>query len=123
LIEAVVLLPRSALQLLSPADKANGKLSLRKRKRRSDERKRGGKKLRDPTEIAYLEHPPHGTRVNPQRLVQRVVERGAEICGTLSTAPALDAPRRHLERRGRRAMTRPRRRASGAVASRSHPRA
>jgi hypothetical protein len=58
LIEAVVPLPSSALQLLSPANKARRKmsqrkckkLSQRKRKRRRDERKRGGKKLRNPTE-------------------------------------------------------------------------
>jgi hypothetical protein len=50
LVEAVVPLPSSALQLLSPANKARGKLSQRKRKRGRDERKRGGKKLQSPTE-------------------------------------------------------------------------
>jgi hypothetical protein len=45
LVEAVMPIPRSALQLLSPVDKASGKLSQRKRKRERDE---GG--LRNPTE-------------------------------------------------------------------------
>jgi hypothetical protein len=74
LVEAAVPLPSSALQLLSPADKARGKLSWGKRKRGRDERKRGGKELQNPTKIAYLERRPHGTHVNPQCLVQSVVE-------------------------------------------------
>jgi hypothetical protein len=45
LIEAVVPLSGSTLQLLSPVDKAKRKLSQRKCKRERDERKRGGKGL------------------------------------------------------------------------------
>jgi hypothetical protein len=50
LVEAVVPLPSSALQLLSPANKARGRLSQRKRKRGRNEIKRGGNKLQNPIE-------------------------------------------------------------------------
>jgi hypothetical protein len=50
LVEAVVPLLSSTLQLLLPADKAKGKLSQQKRKRGRNERKRGGKKLQNPIE-------------------------------------------------------------------------
>jgi hypothetical protein len=48
LVEVVMPLPGSALQLLSPANEARGKLGQRKRKRERNERKRGGKKLQNP---------------------------------------------------------------------------
>jgi hypothetical protein len=38
-----------------------------------------GEKLQNPTKNAYLENPPHRTLVDPQHLVQRVVERGAIV--------------------------------------------
>jgi hypothetical protein len=50
LVEAVMPLPGSVLQLLSPAKEARGKLSQRKCKRGRNERKRGEKKLQNPTE-------------------------------------------------------------------------
>jgi hypothetical protein len=48
LVEVVMPLPGSTLQLLSPANEARGKLGQRKRKRERNERKRGGKKLQNP---------------------------------------------------------------------------
>jgi hypothetical protein len=48
LVEVVVPLPSSAHQLLSPANKARGKLIQRKRKRGRNEKKRGGKKTPKP---------------------------------------------------------------------------
>jgi hypothetical protein len=74
LVEAVVPLPSLALQLLSPANKARGRLSQRKRKRGRKEKRRGGKNSKTQQKNAHLEHPPRGTCVDPQRLVQRVVE-------------------------------------------------
>jgi hypothetical protein len=74
LVEAVVPLPSSALQLLSPANKARGRLSQRKRKRGRNEKRRGGKNSKTQQKNAHLEHPPRGTCVDPQRLIQRVVE-------------------------------------------------
>jgi hypothetical protein len=75
-VEAVVPLPTSALQLLSPANKARRRLSQRKCKRGRNEKRRGGKNSKTQKKNAYLEHPPRGTYVDPQHLVQCVVERG-----------------------------------------------
>jgi hypothetical protein len=83
LVEADVPLPSSALQLLSPADKARGKLSQRNRKRERDEREGREKTPKSNRKNVYLENPPRGTCMDPQRLVQRVVERGAVVAELL----------------------------------------
>jgi hypothetical protein len=74
LVEAVMPLPISALQLLSPENRTRGKLSQRKRKRGETRKGGEGKNSKTQQKNAYLEHPPRGTCMDPQRLVQRVVE-------------------------------------------------
>jgi hypothetical protein len=80
LVEALIPLPSSALQLLSPVDKARGRTSQGKHKRGGGEGRETPKYNR---KNAYLKDPPRGTRVDPQRLVQRVVERGAVVAELL----------------------------------------
>jgi hypothetical protein len=80
LVEALMPLLSSALQLLSPADKARGRPSQGKHKRRGGE---GGETPKYNRKNAYLEDPPHGTRMDPQRLVQHVVERAAVVAELL----------------------------------------
>jgi hypothetical protein len=74
LVEAVIPLPGSTLQLLSPVDKAREKLSQEKHERGRDEGENS--KFNGNT---YPEDSPGGTPVDPQRLVQRIVERGIVV--------------------------------------------
>jgi hypothetical protein len=83
LVEAVIPLSSAALQLLSLADKARGKLSQKKRKCGRDGREGREKTRKSNRKNAYLERPPRGTCVDPQRLVQRVVEQGAVVAELL----------------------------------------
>jgi hypothetical protein len=69
LSEAVVPCPSSALQLLSPEVKNAGERGIRKHSNTKGMRERAS----NPTENTYLEDPPRGTPVDPQRLGQRIV--------------------------------------------------
>jgi hypothetical protein len=74
-VESVVPLPGPTLQLLPPADKAreyrSGKVQTWKKQEQRDYKTR--------REATNLEDAPRGTSVDPQRLVQRPVGRGAVV--------------------------------------------
>jgi hypothetical protein len=73
-VEGVVPLASPALQLLPPTSEAR-RASIKNHERGKSERRN----LETPRNLANLEDAPHRTTVDPQRLVQRPVERGAVV--------------------------------------------
>jgi hypothetical protein len=74
LVEAVVPLSSSALQLLSLTDKAKGEAESEEAQAQKRRERGEGKTPKSNRKNVYQENPPHGTYVDSQRLVQCVVE-------------------------------------------------
>jgi hypothetical protein len=78
-VEGVVSLPGPTLQLLPQTSKAR-RAGVRKGMNVKESRRRNCETWRNPTNLEYT---PRGTAVDPQRLVQRLVERSAVIAELL----------------------------------------